>query len=208
MLIETLIKGIIIGLSISVPLGPIGMLCIQRTLNHGRKYGFITGLGATTSDLLYSVVTLFFLSFVIGFIDEYRFILQLIGSLIIIGFGVWIFSSNPVSQPRPDEKYEHSLFTDYVTTFGLTLSNPLILFVLIALFARFDFVTPETTVWVMIAGLISVLIGASLWWNLLTYFVNHFRNKFNIRGLKLINQITGIVILLIGGVGIFVSLFK
>ena len=183
MLIETLIKGIIIGLSISVPLGPIGMLCIQRTLNHGRKYGFITGLGATTSDLLYSVVTLFFLSFVIGFIDEYRFILQLIGSLIIIGFGVWIFSSNPVSQPRPDEKYEHSLFTDYVTSFGLTLSNPLILFVLIALFARFDFVTPETTVWVMIAGLISVLIGASLWWNLLTYFVNHFRNKFNIRGL-------------------------
>ena len=208
MLIETLIKGIIIGLSISVPLGPIGMLCIQRTLNHGRKYGFITGLGATTSDLLYSVVTLFFLSFVIGFIDEYRFILQLIGSLIIIGFGVWIFSRNPVSQPRPDEKYEHSLFTDYVTSFGLTLSNPLILFVLIALFARFDFVTPETTVWVMIAGLISVLIGASLWWNLLTYFVNHFRNKFNIRGLKLINQITGIVILLIGGVGIFVSLFK
>ena len=208
MLIETLIKGIIIGLSISVPLGPIGMLCIQRTLNHGRKYGFITGLGATTSDLLYSVVTLFFLSFVIGFIDEYRFILQLIGSLIIIGFGVWIFSSNPVSQPRPDEIYEHSLFTDYVTSFGLTLSNPLILFVLIALFARFDFVTPETTVWVMIAGLISVLIGASLWWNLLTYFVNHFRNKFNIRGLKLINQITAIVIVLIGGVGIFVSLFK
>jgi ABC-type nickel/cobalt efflux system permease component RcnA len=62
------------------------------------------------------VVTLFFLSFVIGFIDEYRFILQLIGSLIIIGFGVWIFSSNPVSQPRPDEKYEHSLLTDYVTS--------------------------------------------------------------------------------------------
>ena len=141
------------------------------------------------------------------FIDEYRFILQLIGSLIIIGFGVWIFSSNPVSQPRPDEKYEHSLLTDYVTSFGLTLSNPLILFVLIALFARFDFVTPETTVWVMIAGLVSVLIGASLWWNLLTYFVNHFRNKFNIRGLKLINQITAIVIVLIGGVGIFVSLF-
>jgi hypothetical protein len=59
----------------------------------------------------------------------------------------------------------------------------------------------------MIAGLVSVLIGASLWWNLLTYFVNHFRNKFNIRGLKLINQITAIVIVLIGGVGIFVSLF-
>ena len=208
MLFETVIKGIVIGLSISVPLGPIGMLCIQRTLNHGRKYGFITGLGATTSDLLYSVITLFFLSFVIGFIDEYRFILELTGSLIILGFGLWIFRSNPVSQPRPDEKYEHSLFSDYATSFALTLSNPLILFVLIALFARFDFVTTETTLWVLIAGLASVLIGATLWWNLLTFSVNHFRNKFNFRGLKLINRITGVIIMLIGVAGFFMSLLK
>ena len=66
MLIDTVVKGIVIGLSISVPLGPIGMLCIQRTLNRGRKFGFITGLGATTSDLLYAVITLFFLSFVMN----------------------------------------------------------------------------------------------------------------------------------------------
>jgi len=208
MLIATILKGIIIGLSISVPLGPIGMLCIQRTLNHGRKYGFITGLGATTSDLLYSVITIFFLSFVIGFIDEYRFILQLIGSLIVIGFGFWIFRSNPVTQPLPHEKSDHSLFSDYITSFGLTLSNPLILFVLIALFARFDFVVPGTTIWILIVGLLSVLIGASIWWNLLTFSVNHFRNKFNFRGLKLINRITGIVIMLIGGAGTFISLLK
>ncbi|MBP1637310.1 MAG: Lysine exporter protein [Bacteroidetes bacterium] len=208
MLLDTIIKGIIIGLSISVPLGPIGMLCIQRTLNHGRKYGFVTGLGASTSDLLYSVITLFFLSFVLGFIEQNRFIIQLIGSLVVIGFGFWIYKSNPVSQPLPNEKPEHSLLGDYLTSFGLTLSNPLILFVLVALFARFEFVTSDKTLFVHIVGLVSVLLGATFWWTVLTYFVSHFRNKFNLRGLKLINRITGGLIILIGIVGTILSLLK
>jgi len=208
MLIDTVVKGIVIGLSISVPLGPIGMLCIQRTLNRGRKFGFITGLGATTSDLLYAVITLFFLSFVIGFIDAHRLIIQLIGSLVVIGFGFWTFRSNPVAQPQPHEKPNHSLFGDYITSFGLTLSNPFILFVLIALFARFEFVTSDTTFFVHIIGIFSVLLGASLWWSILTYLVSRFSNKFNLRGLKLINRITGAIIMLIGLVGTGISLLK
>lgn len=208
MLIDTVVKGIVIGLSISVPLGPIGMLCIQRTLNRGRKFGFITGLGATTSDLLYAVITLFFLSFVIGFIDNHRLIIQLIGSLVVIGFGFWTFRSNPVAQPQPHEKPNHSLFGDYITSFGLTLSNPFILFVLIALFARFEFVTSDTTLFVHIIGIFSVLLGASLWWTILTYLVSRFSNKFNLRGLKLINRITGAIIMLIGIVGTGISLLK
>jgi len=207
-LIDTVVKGIVIGLSISVPLGPIGMLCIQRTLNRGRKFGFITGLGATTSDLLYAVITLFFLSFVIGFIDNHRLIIQLIGSLVVIGFGFWTFRSNPVAQPQPHEKPNHSLFGDYITSFGLTLSNPFILFVLIALFARFEFVTSDTTLFVHIIGIFSVLLGASLWWTILTYLVSRFSNKFNLRGLKLINRITGAIIMLIGIVGTGISLLK
>ncbi|MDR0811641.1 MAG: LysE family transporter, partial [Paludibacter sp.] len=94
-MLEIIIKGIIIGLFISVPVGPIGMLCIQRTLNRGRTAGIVTGIGATTSDLLYTIVTLFFLSFVIDFIEIHRFAIQLIGSVLMIGFGVFIYKSHP-----------------------------------------------------------------------------------------------------------------
>lgn len=200
MIFDTFIKGIIIGLSISVPLGPIGMLCIQRTLNRGQKHGIVTGVGATLSDLIYSVITMFFLSFVLDFIEERQVIIQIIGSVIIFFFGLWIYRSHPSKQPTlPDEKpAEHSLFTDFITSTALTLSNPLILFVLIALFAQFDFVTSEMTFFVHAFALFSIFVGALLWWITLNSLVSKFRNRLNIVGLKIINRITGGVIIAIG----------
>ena len=86
-MLDIIIKGVIIGLFISIPLGPIGMLCIQRTLNRGRKYGIATGLGATTSDLIYTFITLFFLTIVIDIVEQNRTLIQISGSVILIGFG-------------------------------------------------------------------------------------------------------------------------
>jgi len=207
-MLEIIIKGILIGLCISVPLGPIGMLTIQRTLNRGQKYGIATGLGATTSDLIYTIITLFFLSFVLDFIEDHRFVIELVGSLVVALFGWYIFRSNPATQPKPNETVKHSLLSDFVTSFGLTFSNPLVLFVLIALFARFQFIGNKTTLFVSICGILSILGGALLWWNLLTILVNKFKNKLNMRELKLINQITGIIILLIGSIGLLLTLLK
>lgn len=207
-MIEIIIKGIIIGLFVSVPLGPIGMLCIQRTLNRGRRYGIATGLGATTSDLVYTIITLFFLSFVIDIIEQNIFIIQLLGSIILIAFGFFIFKSHPTTQPKPNETIKHSLFGDFISSFGLTFSNPLVLFVLIALFARFEFINNKSTLLLSVTGILSILGGALLWWSLLTFLVSKFKSKLNIRGLKIINQVTGIVIILIGCVGIVASLLK
>ena len=205
-MIDIVLKGIFIGLCISVPLGPIGMLCVQRTFNRGRKYGIVTGLGATTSDLVYIVVSLFFLSFVVGIIDRHLFVFQLLGSLIVCVFGYFIFRSNPSMQPKPNEPVSHNLFGDYVTAFGLTFSNPLILFVLIALFTRFDFIGEATTILQKMCGIVAILCGATLWWCLLTFFVNKFRTKVNMRGLRIINQITGCIIVLIGCIGFVMSI--
>jgi len=207
-MLEIIIKGILIGLCISVPLGPIGMLTIQRTLNKGTKYGIATGLGATLSDLIYTIVTLFFLSFVLDILEANRFIIQLAGSLVVGFFGYYIFKSNPITQPKPNEPLKHSLFSDFVTSFGLTFSNPLVLFVLIALFARFEFIGNKTTLFVSVCGILSILGGALIWWNLLTFLVSRFKNRLNIRELKIINQITGFIIMLIGCVGLFISLVK
>jgi threonine/homoserine/homoserine lactone efflux protein len=207
-MLEIIVKGVLIGLCISVPLGPIGMLCIQRTLNRGQKYGIATGLGATASDLVYTLITLFFLSFVIDFIDANRFIIQIIGSIIVAVFGYFIFRNNPATQPKPNEPVKHSLFSNFATSFGLTFSNPLVLFVLIALFARFEFINNETTLFLSVIGFASILGGAFLWWNIITFLVSRFRNKLNMRELKLINQVTGCIIILIGCVGLVLSLIN
>lgn len=207
-MIEIVIKGILIGLCISVPLGPIGMLTIQRTLTRGQKYGIATGLGATFSDLVYTIITLFFLTFVLDFIEQHRFIIQLLGSIVVAVFGYYIYSSNPSTQPKPNETNKHSIFKDFATAFGLTFSNPLVLFVLIALFARFEFIDSNTTLIVTISGISSILGGALLWWTLLTLLISHFKNKLNMRELKIINQITGVIIIGIGVVGLIISLLK
>jgi len=207
-MIEIIIKGILIGLCISVPLGPIGMLTIQRTLNRGQKYGIATGLGATTSDLIYTIITLFFLSFVLDFIEAHRFVIQLVGSFVVAFFGWYIFRSNPATQPKPNETIKHSLLRDFATSFGLTFSNPLVLFVLIALFARFEFIGNQTTLLVSVCGISSILGGALLWWSLLTFLVSRFKNKLNMRELKLINQVTGIIIIGIGCLGFILDITK
>lgn len=207
-MLEIVIKGILIGLCISVPLGPIGMLCIQRTFNRGPKYGMITGLGATVSDLIYTIITLFFLSFVIDFIEIHKFAIQLTGSILVGVFGYYIFKSNPMTQPKTNETKTHSLFGDFMSAFGLTFSNPLILFVLIALFARFEFISTSTTLFVSICGIIAIMTGALIWWGFITYIITHFKNKLNMRELKIINQVTGIIIILIGCVGLGLSLIK
>lgn len=210
MILDTLlVKGIIIGLSISIPLGPIGMLCIQRTLNRGQKYGLATGIGATFSDLVYSVITMFFLNFILTFIEQHQFVIQIIGSIIILFFGVWIYRSNPSSQPLPNEKKtEHSLVGDFFSSFALTLTNPLILFVLIALFAQFDFVNTEMTLLEHAFALFSILLGASIWWIILTTLANRFRNRLNIRGLKFINRLAGGIITVIGVGELIFTLIK
>lgn len=205
-MLEIIIKGILIGLCISVPLGPIGMLTIQRTLNRGQKYGIATGLGATFSDLVYTVITLFFLSFVLDFIEVHRFVFQVLGSVVVGIFGYFIYASHPSTQPKPNETQKHSLLSDFATSFGLTFSNPLVLFVLIALFARFEFIGSNSTLFVTVCGILSILGGALIWWNLLTFLVSRFKNRFNIRELKILNQITGIIIIIIGSVGLFYSL--
>jgi threonine/homoserine/homoserine lactone efflux protein len=207
-MLEIIIKGVLIGLCISVPLGPIGMLTIQRTLNRGQRYGIATGLGATTSDLIYTIITLFFLSFVLDFIEDHRFVIELIGSFVVASFGWYIFRSNPATQPKPNETTKHSLLGDFMSSFGLTLSNPFILFVLIALFARVQFIGNKTTFLVTAIGILSILGGALIWWNLLTFLVSRFKTKLNMRELKLINQITGMIILLIGTIGLILTLTK
>lgn len=207
-MIEIIIKGILIGLFVSIPLGPIGMLCVQRTLNRGRRYGIATGLGATTSDLIYTIIALFFIGFVVDFLEDKKLIIQITGSIIVIIFGIFIYRSNPTRQPIPNQRTNENLANDYISSFILTLSNPLILFVLIALFARFEFLNENTTLFLNVIGILSILGGAFLWWSVLTYLVSRFRDRLSYSGLKLMNRIIGIIIIVIGVFGMLYNIIK
>ena len=131
---DILWKGFIIGVIVSAPLGPVGVLCIQRTLNKGRWYGFVTGIGASLSDIAYALLTGYGMSFVFDYVNKNIFYLQLFGSILLLAFGIYTFRSNPVQSIRPVSTNKGSYFHNFITAFAVTLSNPLIIFLFVGLF--------------------------------------------------------------------------
>ena len=139
-------KGFAIGVVVSAPLGPVGVLCIQRTLNKGRWYGFITGLGASVSDIAYALLTGYGMSFIFDYIDKNIFYLQLLGSVMLLIFGIYTFRGNPVQSIRPVSSSKGTYLHNFITAFLVTLSNPLIIFLFIGLFPSFSCLQPGVCV--------------------------------------------------------------
>lgn len=200
-LLHIIPRGIAIGILISAPMGPIGMLCIQRTLNKGRWPAFFTGIGAALSDIVYCLLVGLGISFITDFIEQNQVVLQIIGGIVLIVFGVYLFRKNPArSLSKPAGESNNNFWTNFVTGFLFTFSNPLILFFIIGLFARFSFIKQDYSEYHYIAGYISIFLGAIMWWYIVTLFVNSVRNHFNVRSMWIINRIIGSVLI---GMAIF-----
>jgi len=195
-------KSLLIGILVSAPMGPIGILCIQRTLNKGRWHGLITGLGAALSDIIYAAITCLAMGFVSGFVESNHAILQLFGSVVLGGFGYYIYRNNPVKSIRKPQEKKMSYAQDFISAFLLTFSNVLIVLLYIGLFARFGFVRSEYSVWMLIGGIACIGMGAVVWWFIITYIVSKLRKWFNIRGIWLMNRIVGSIIILLSVVGV------
>ena len=191
-----------IGIILSAPMGPIGILCIQRTLNNGRHSGFFTGVGAAASDLFYCLLVGLGISLVTDFIADHVNVLQIIGSIILIVYAIYMIVHNPVSQIKENIDQRDDRWRDMVTGFLFTLSNPLIMFLIIPLFARFGFPLPEYKFYHIIIGYAFIVVGALLWWSVITFFVNKVRTHFNIRSMWLINRIIGSIILILSLYGL------
>ena len=191
-----------IGIILSAPMGPIGILCIQRTLNKGRRSGFFTGVGAAVSDLFYCLLVGLGISLVTDFIADHVNVLQIVGSVILIIYALYMIFHNPVSQIKENLDQRDDRWRDTVTGFLFTLSNPLIMFLIIPLFARFSFPLPEYTFYHIIIGYLSIVLGALIWWAVITFFVNKVRTHFNIRSMWLINRIIGIIIIILSCYGL------
>ena len=202
MLPVIIFRGLIIGVLVSAPMGPIGMLCIQRTLSKGRWPAFFTGLGAALSDLIYSLLTGLSLSLVTDFISTHHIALQIIGSIIFIAYAIYLYRVRPTRTISAPNIPATTYWRDFVTGFLLTFSNPLIVFFIITLFARFNFMVPEYVHYQYIAGYISIFAGAIIWWFAVTTAVSKVRSRFNARSLVMINRVIAIILIVIAIVGI------
>lgn len=195
-ILDLVFKGILIGIIASAPMGPVGVLCVQRTLKKGRWYGFATGIGAAISDIIYALITGLGMSFVMDLITnpQNRFVLQISGSIVLLIFGVYCFRSNPTRKMHVSGNQKGTFVHNGITAFLVTFSNPLIIFIFMAVFAQFAFVIPDHPVEMSI-GYISIVAGALLWWFGLTWLIDKIRGIFDNSGILLINKIIGTLVI-------------
>lgn len=214
--LDSIFKGLIIGIVASAPMGPVGVLIIQRTINKGRWYGFVTGVGAAISDIIYALLTGFGMSFISFIVDDpsptKKMILQLVGSAMLFIFGLYTFKSKPQTNlPHKQGNKKGSLFQNGLTGLLLTLSNPLIIFLFLALFARFSFVIPvgESAMHHLVLqtlGYVSIFLGALGWWIGITYSINKVRAKINVDSIKLMNHIIGIIVMVVSVISLLFTI--
>lgn len=191
-----IIKGILIGISVSAPLGPIGVLCIQRTLNKGFKSGFVSGVGAASADIIYAVIAGFSITFISDFLIENQNYIRIIGGMFLIFIGAKIFTSNPAKQIRRLRTKGNNYYKDFITSFFVTVSNPITILAFGAIFASFNMIEKGSETFPVIILVVTVFSGAILWWLSLISIVTIFKSKIRLRNLLWINRVTGVLIII------------
>lgn len=194
--ISFIIKGMMIGLSVAAPVGPIGVLCIRRTLARGRAAGLISGLGAATADAIYGAVAGFGLTLISNFLIAQQLWLRLIGGLFLLFLGARILISKPSQKDEPEQ--ENGAFGDYASTFFLTITNPTTILSFAGIFAGLGLGSTGGDYSLATALVSGVFLGSALWWLILSEGVNIFRQKASETILPWANTISGVIILTFG----------
>lgn len=199
------IKGIMVGIVITAPIGPVGALVVQRTINHGRLTGILSGLGASVGDALYGIIVAFSLTFISEFLITHEVWVHVIGGIILLVFGIRVYLSKPPS--FDSQKNGRSHLGNFGSALLLTLSNPMVILSILALFAILGIAEPADyyrTAGILVAG---IFTGCLVLWIVLCYFISNLRGRLSERGLVIINKITGILILACGAYA-FISLIR
>jgi len=193
------VRGVAIGLAIAAPVGPIGVLCIRRTLAEGRLAGFVTGLGAATADTVYGAVAAFGLTAVSAFLVSQQDWLRLIGGAFLLYLGIRTFLTRPMPQTAVrDDKSSRTLAGDYASTFLLTITNPLTIISFAAVFAGLGLGSGYDDLGSALLLVAGVFTGSALWWLLLSGGVSLLRGRITENGLRWVNRVSGVIITVFG----------
>jgi threonine/homoserine/homoserine lactone efflux protein len=190
-----LIKGLMAGLAIAAPVGPVNVLCASRTLFRGRTSGLVSGLGAASADALYGAVAAFSITFVIEFLREQEFFIRVAGGLLLVGIGV-IYFRKP-ARAMSGEAPEESVHSDFVSTLLLTLTNPTTVLSYLAILTALG-MGEHRPGWLSLLLVGGIFLGSMLWWTILVVLVNHLRDRFNQRVIAGMNRIAGVAIGIFG----------
>jgi threonine/homoserine/homoserine lactone efflux protein len=201
--VELLIGGLIVGLMIAVPVGPVNILCIHRTIQAGWRAGVISGLGAAAADMLYGGVAGFSITLVIQFLVREQFWIRFFGGILLVVIGIWYFFKRPQSL-NAQKQDRGSAYSDMRAAFLLTLTNPTTVLSFLALLAALG-MGDRRHWWLTVFLVGGIFCGSMVWWIVLSTIVNLFRDRFNDRILLWMNRFAGLAI---GGFGIAAFVFR
>ncbi len=190
-------EGFVIGTAVSVPLGPLGMLCIRRTVNKNWKSGFLSGLGIASSDAIYAIIAGFSLTIIIDFINQYELYFKILGASMVFLLGLYIFLSNPAKEIQKYKQKGNSYLQDFITAFLLTFTNPLSVFVFIAIFTSYSLVLKLSHLFEAMLVVGGIFMGGAMWWFILTGLAYLFKHKLSIDTIWWANKIIGLVVVVI-----------
>ncbi len=187
------LRGILIGLAIAAPVGPIGVLCIRRTLSHGKLAGFLSGMGAATADMLYGAIAAFGLTVITDLLVENTSWLRIIGGCFLLYLGIKTFFEKPSDHAA--QANQSGYFGAYLSTFFLTITNPITILSFAAIFAGTMLTSNTGSPLVLVAG---VFAGSASWWLALSFGVGLMRDRLTANHMTWINRISGIIIVTCG----------
>ena len=202
--IDILLRGVGVGLASSITVGPVAVLCIQRTLSKNLQSGLASGTGVAVADMLMAIIAYFFYSMLQAQIEEYSAILQVVGGIFVVIVGVYIFFQNPVPQIRRNRAGKSNLWQDFSSMFVFTLANFVVVIpYLLAFFAMFNvgLESSQSDMASLLRSAVTILgflIGAMGWWIMLTFIIDYFRRRFRPRHMLTINHVAGVVIGVLG----------
>ncbi len=206
-----MLKGFLVGVCASAPLGPIAILVIQKSLSKGHKAGFVTGLGASVVDTMYAFIAIFALAFAQNLIDRHQNLILLVGGIVLIVMGIYMAYSNPFRKMKSDGSSSVSP-KDFGQAVAMGLSNPMAIFIMFTLFAFFGLADDAPHTWRVAPILISVSLGSVTYWFSTSWMLSRFRNRFKMNTILIINKITGAIVVIIGiallGQGLFNVFFR
>ena len=190
--LSLLVRGLVVGFSIAAPVGPIGVLCIRRTLAEGRAYGFVSGLGAATADAIYGCIAGFGLTFISNILVDQQTWLGLVGGVFLCYLGIKTFLSRPAEEAALAKG--NGIAGAYASTFLLTLTNPVTILAFAGVFAGLGLASANAGGGAAALLILGVFSGSALWWLLLSGVASLFRTRFNLRALRWVNRISGIIV--------------